>query len=138
MVEAWAGLIYNDAPPPQLRCVIQHKEHKPWKIKQFCQILTRLSDIFMIYLFMLIFFHSLPFRYSGFHIKCTWSEHSFNGVSKCTGSCEYLFHEIPSSRIWFVHDLNLLFSIQAFFYVPYRNTVYTLYMSVRNIYMHYI
>ena len=32
--------------------------------------------------------------------KGTWSVHSFNGeylsIPKCTGSCGYLFHEIPS------------------------------------------
>ena len=40
------------------------------------------------------------FCYSWFHIKGTWSVHSFNGdylsIPKCTGSCEYLFREIPS------------------------------------------
>ena len=39
--------------------------------------------------------------YSWFHIKDTWSVHSFNedylSISKCTGSREYLFHEIPST-----------------------------------------
>ena len=37
--------------------------------------------------------------YSWFHIKGTWSVHSFNGdylsISEGTGSCGYLFHEIP-------------------------------------------
>ena len=40
-------------------------------------------------------------RYSRFHIKGTWSVHSLNGdylsIPKGTGSCGYLFHEIPSS-----------------------------------------
>ena len=34
-----------------------------------------------------------------FHIKVTWSVHSFNGdyqsILESTGSCGYLFHEIP-------------------------------------------
>ena len=41
---------------------------------------------------------NLRFRYSWFHIKGTWSVHSFNGdylsIPEGTGSCGYLFHEI--------------------------------------------
>ena len=40
-------------------------------------------------------------RYNRFHIKGTWSVHSLNGdylsIPKGTGSCGYLFHEIPST-----------------------------------------
>ena len=43
----------------------------------------------------------LYFKYSWFHIKGTWSVHSFNGdcipIPEGTGSCGYLFHEIPCS-----------------------------------------
>ena len=39
--------------------------------------------------------------YSWFHIKGTWSVHAFNGdylsIPEGTGSCEYLFHNIPST-----------------------------------------
>ena len=41
--------------------------------------------------------------YSWFHIKGTWSVHSFNGdylsIPEGTGSRGYLFHEVPGS-IW--------------------------------------
>ena len=41
--------------------------------------------------------------YSWFHKKGTLSVHSFNGeylsISEGTGSCGYLFHEIPGTRI---------------------------------------
>ena len=40
-----------------------------------------------------------PIIYSWFHIKGTWSVQSFNrdylSIPKGTGSCGYLFHEIP-------------------------------------------
>ena len=43
------------------------------------------------------------FSYSLFHIKGTWSVHSFNGdylsIPEDTGSCGYLFHEIPGMYI---------------------------------------
>ena len=39
--------------------------------------------------------------YSKFHKKGIWSVHSFNGdylsIPEDTGSCGYLFHEIPST-----------------------------------------
>ena len=38
-----------------------------------------------------------------FYIKGTWSVHLFNGdylsIPEGTGSCVYLFHEIPGSQI---------------------------------------
>ena len=43
----------------------------------------------------------LTIVYSWFHIKGTWSVHSFNGVylsiPEGTGTCGYLFHEIPDT-----------------------------------------
>ena len=40
-------------------------------------------------------------NYSWFHIKGTWSVRSFNvdylSIPLCTGSCAYLFNEIPST-----------------------------------------
>ena len=43
--------------------------------------------------------NEISVKYSWFHIKGTWSVHSFNGdylsILKCTGSCGYLFREIP-------------------------------------------
>ena len=54
------------------------------------------------FLLVVIYSWQLILRYSWFHIKGTWSVHSFNGdylsISQGTGSCEYLFHEIPGSR----------------------------------------
>ena len=42
---------------------------------------------------------ALTLKYCLFHIKGTWSVHSFNGdylsIPGGTGSCGYLFHEIP-------------------------------------------
>ena len=54
-------------------------------------------------------------RYSLFHMKATWSVHSFNGnylsIPDGTGSCEYLFHEIPVSKeaglSWYIDVLFL-------------------------------
>jgi len=54
--------------------------------------------------------------YSWFHIKGTWSVHSYNGdylsIPKCTGSCGYLFHEKPSITI------NSLFLQKIYIYNP--------------------
>ena len=47
--------------------------------------------------------------YSWFHIKGTSSVHSFNedylSISEGTGSCGYLFHEIPCNSIFVIHFL---------------------------------
>ena len=44
--------------------------------------------------------------YSWFHIKGTWSEHSFNGdylsIPKCTGSCGYLF--LNFLNFWYLNN----------------------------------
>ena len=60
-------------------------------------------NIYILYWAFLTFpaIFSLFFSYSWFHIKGTWSVHSFNvdylSISEGTGSCWYLFHEIPGT-----------------------------------------
>ena len=57
---------------------------------------------------LLLTYSSKSWTYSWFHIKGTWSVHSFNAdylsIPEGTGSCGYLFHEIPGMRI--VSDLS--------------------------------
>ena len=52
------------------------------------------------------FYIIIKLSYSWFHIKGTWSVHSFNGdylsIPECTGSCEYIFYEIPGSCIVYI------------------------------------
>ena len=68
----------------------------------------------------------LHFMYSLFHIKGTWSVHSFNGdylsIPEGTGSCGYLFHEIPG--IIFVWPYKWLFPFTStsciIFVWPYK------------------
>ena len=58
------------------------------------------------------------FCYSWFHIKGTWSVHSFNGdylsIPEGTGNCEYLFHEIPGTKTFNNNSLYVCYQLTKY------------------------
>ena len=66
-----------------------------------------MNDISRNHLNLLLHF---CFKYTRFHIKGTWSVHSFNGdylsIPKGIGSRGYLFHKIPGIKKMWIEQSN--------------------------------